>query len=134
MESVQERPPIVADRRCPLTGANRLLELPYVDPNQVRIEPELSSCREYDSASKRVSDRVDRLIERVLCPCARAFRPEVGLDAVARETRFSAQAEDRQQTQRPLLLRGYGDRASLVAQGKRSQKLEDQHFPATRAL
>ena len=75
-----------------------------------------------------MSDRVDRLIERVLRPRAGAFRPEVGLDAVARETRFSAQAQDRQQTQRPLLLRGHGDRASLVAQRKRSQKLEDQHF------
>src|SRR5205823_2873826 len=134
MKSVQERPLIVADRRGPLPSANRLLELPYVDPNQVRIESELSSCRKYEIASQRMSDRVDRLIERVLCPCARAFRPEVGLDAVARETRFSAQAQDRKQTQRPLLLRGYGDRASLVAQGERSQKLEDQHFPATRAL
>src|SRR5439155_16188694 len=91
-------------------------------------------CRDYDIAAQRMSDRVDRLIERVLCPCGGAFRPEVGLDAVARETRFSAQAQDRKQTQRPPLLRGYGDRASLVAQGERSQKLEDQHFPATRAL
>src|SRR5439155_6613986 len=66
---------------------------------------ELSSCREYDIACQRMPDRVDRLIERVLCPRAGAFRPEVGLDAVARETRFSAQAEDRKQTQRPLLLR-----------------------------
>src|SRR5438093_254116 len=134
MKSVQERPLIVADRHGPLTGANRLLELPYVNLNQVRIEPELSSRREYDVAAKRVSDRVDRLIERVLCPRAGAFRPEVGLDPFARETLPTAQAEDRQQTQRPLLLRGYGDRASLVAQGQRSQKLEDQHFPATRAL
>src|SRR5882672_7367374 len=134
MKSVQERPLIVADRRCPLTGPNRLLELPYVNPHQVRIEPQLSSCRDYDIASERMSDRVDRLIERVLCPWARAFRPEVGLDAIARETRFSAQAQDRQQTQRPLLLRGYGDRASLVAQGKRSQKLEDQHFLSNPAL
>src|SRR5882762_465360 len=128
MKSVQERPLIVADRHGPLTRANRLRELPYVDPNQVRIEPELSSCREYDIACQRMPDRVDRLIERVLCPWARAHRPEVGLDAVARETRCSAQAQDRKQTQRPLLLRGYGDRAGLVAQGKRSQKLEDQHF------
>src|SRR5436309_11028586 len=134
MKSVQERPLVVADRRCPLTGPNRLLELPYVNLNQVRIEPELSSRREYDVAAKRVSDRVDRLIERVLCPRAGAFRPEVGLDPVARETQFSAQAQDRKQTQRPLLLRGYGDRASLVAQGKHSQKLEGQHFSATRAL
>src|SRR5207302_1712595 len=89
---------------------------------------------EWSPASAELSARVGRLIEHVLCPCARAFRPEVGLDAVARETRFSAQAQDRKQTQRPLLLRGYGDRASLVAQGERSQKLEDQHFPATRAL
>src|SRR5437764_15141946 len=81
-----------------------------------------------------MSDRVDRLIERVLCPRAGAFRPEVSLDAVAGETRFSAQAQDRKQAQRPPLLRRYGDRASLVAQGERSQKLEDQHFPATRAL
>src|SRR5437667_5706664 len=134
MKSVQERPLIVADRRCPLAGANRLLELPYVDPHQIWIEPELSSCREQEIASQRMPDRVNRLIECVLCPRAGAFRPEVGLDAIARETRFSAQAQDRKQTQRPLLLRGYGDRASLVAQGKRSQKLEDQHFSATRAL
>src|SRR6185295_19250544 len=84
MKSVQERPLIVADRRCPLTGANRLLELPDVDPNQVRIEPELSSCRDYDIASQRMSDCVDRLIERVLCPRDGAFRPEVGLDPIAR--------------------------------------------------
>src|SRR6266480_7856895 len=110
MKSVQERPVIVADRLGPLTRANRLLELPGVNPNQVRIEPELASCRDYDIASQPMPDRVDRLIERVLCPRARAFRPEVGLDPVARETLPSAQAEDRQQTQRPLLLRGYGDR------------------------
>src|ERR1041385_9186559 len=79
-------------------------------------------------------DRVDRLIERVLCPRAGAFGPEVGLDPVAGEARFTAQAQDRKQTQWPLLLRGYGDGASLVAQGKRSQKLEGQHFAATRAL
>ena len=104
----------MADRRCPLAGANRLLELPYVDPNQFWIEPELSCRREYEIASQRMPDRVDRLIERVLCPRARAFRPEVSLDAVARETLPAGQAEDRQQTQRPLLLRGYGDRMSLV--------------------
>src|SRR5882672_1208055 len=134
MKSVQERPLIVADRHGPLTRANGLLEFPNVNLNRFWIEPELPSCRDDDIASQRMPDRVNRLIERVLCPCARALRPEVGLDAVARETRFSAQAQDRQQTQRPLLLRGYRDRASLVAQGKRSQKLEDQHFPATRAL
>src|SRR5258705_579191 len=89
MKSVQERPLIVADRHGPLTRANRLLELPNVNLNQVRIEPELPSCRDYDIASQRMPDRVDRLIERVLCPCAGAFRPEVGLDAVARETLFS---------------------------------------------
>src|SRR3989441_6510595 len=59
---------------------------PYVDPNQVRIEPELSSCRDYDIASQRMPDRVKRLIQRVLCPRAGALRPEVGLDPVARET------------------------------------------------
>src|SRR5467141_3539027 len=134
MKAIQERPLIVADRRCPLTGAHRLLELPKVNLNQFWIEPELSCCREYEIAAQGVSDRIDRLIERVLCPRARAFRPEVGLDPVARDTRCSAQAQDRKQTQRPLLLRGYGDRASLVAQGERSQKLEDQHFPAMRAL
>src|SRR5205807_4615458 len=106
MKSVQERPLVMADRRRPPTGANRLLELPDVDPNQVRIEPELSCCREYQIASKRLSDRVNRLIERVLCPRARAFRPEVRLDPVARETGLTAQAQDRHQTQRPLLLRG----------------------------
>jgi hypothetical protein len=104
----------MADRRYPLTGAHRLLELPYVNPNQFKIEPELSCCREYEIAAQGVSDRIDRLIERVLCPRARAFRPEVGLDPVARETLPSAQPQDRQQTQRPLLLRGYGDRMSLV--------------------
>src|SRR6266550_8561409 len=114
MKSVQERPLIVADRRCPLTGPNRLLELPYVNPHQFRIEPQLSSCREDDIAAQRMPDRVDRLIERVLCPCGRAFRPEVGLDPVAREAGLTAQAQDRQQAQGPLLLRGYGDRASLV--------------------
>src|SRR5213594_4603979 len=134
MKSVQEWPRIVADRRCPLTGPNRLLELPYVNPHQFRIEPQLSSGHEDGIAAQRMSDRVDRLIERVLCPRAGAFRPEVGLDPVAGETGLTAQAQDRKQTQRPLLLRGYGDRASLVAQGKRSQKLEDQHFPTTRAL
>ena len=51
MKSVQERPFIVADRHGPLTRANRLLELPGVNPNQVRIEPELASCRDYDIAS-----------------------------------------------------------------------------------
>jgi hypothetical protein len=113
------------DRRCPLIRANRLLELPYINPNQFGIEPELSCCRKYEIVSKRVSDRIDRLIKRVLCPRAGAFRPEVGLDPIARETLLSAQAKDRQQTQRPLLLRGYGDRTGLVPQGKRSQKIED---------
>src|SRR5436309_11255294 len=61
MKSVQERPLIVADRRCPLTGPNRLLELPYVNPHQFRIEPRLSSCREDDIACQRMPDRVDRL-------------------------------------------------------------------------
>src|SRR5258705_13821604 len=104
MKSVQERPFIVADRHGPLTGANRLLELPCVDPNQVRIEPELSSCRDDDIASQRMPDQVDRLIERVLCPRAGAFWPQVGLDSVARNTLPAAQAENRKQTQRPLLL------------------------------
>src|SRR5437899_8578498 len=66
MKSVQERPLIVADRRCPLAGAHRLLEVPYVNPYQFWIEPELSCCREDESASQRMPDRVDRLIERVL--------------------------------------------------------------------
>ena len=83
MKSVQERPFVVADRRGPLTRANRFLEFPGVDLNQVRIEPELSSRRENEIASESVSDRVDRLIERVPCKRARAFRPEVGLDTVA---------------------------------------------------
>src|SRR5256885_343279 len=77
MQSIQERPFVVVDCRCPLTGENRLLELPYVDPHQIRIEPELSACREYEIVSQRMSNRVDRLIERVLCPRAGAFRPEV---------------------------------------------------------
>src|SRR5436190_1813831 len=114
VKAVQERPLVMADRRCPLTGAHRLLELPYVDPHQIWIEPELSCCREYEIAAQGVSDRIDRLIERVLCPRARALRPEVGLDPLARETLPTSQAEDRNQTQRPLLLRGYRDRTSLV--------------------
>src|SRR5436309_7391086 len=130
MKSVQERPLIVADRRCPLTGPNRLLELPYVNPHQFRIEPQLSSGHEDDIAAQRMSDRVDRLIERVLCPRAGAFRPEVGLDAVAGETLPAGEPQDGKQAQRPFLLRGYGHRASLVAQGKRSQKLQGQHFSA----
>src|SRR5213078_1748341 len=76
MKSVQKRPLIVADRHGPLPRANRLLELPYVNSNQFWIEPELSCCREYEIAAQGVSDRIDRLIERVLCPRARAFRPE----------------------------------------------------------
>src|SRR5712664_943966 len=115
MKSIQQRPLVMADRRCPLAGAHRLLELPYVNSNQFWIEPELSCCREYEIAAEGVSDRIDGLIERVLCPRARAFRPEVGLDPVASETLTTAQAEDRQQTQGPLLLRGYGDRMSLVS-------------------
>jgi hypothetical protein len=75
-----------------------------------------------------MSGRVDRLIERVLCPRARAFRPEVSLDPVARETLPAGQAEHRKQTQRPLLLRGYGDRTSVVPQGQRAEKIEDQHL------
>src|SRR6267378_7302238 len=96
MKSVQERPLVVADRNGPLTGVNRLLELPDVDPNELRIEPELSCCREDGIASQRTSNRVYRLIERVLGPRAGAFRPKVGLDAVARETLLT-QAEDCQQ-------------------------------------
>src|SRR5256885_4233569 len=128
MKAVQERPLVMADRGCPLAGANRLLELPYVDPRQIWIEPELSSCRDQEIASQRMPDRVNRLVERMLCPRARAFRPEVGLNPVARETLPAALAEDRQQTQRPLLLRGYGDRMSLVPQRQRSEKIEEQHF------
>src|SRR5207249_7852511 len=64
MKSVQERPLIVADRHGPLTRANRLLELPNVNLNEFWIEPEFSSYRDYDIASQRMPDRVDRLIER----------------------------------------------------------------------
>src|SRR5207302_8642061 len=68
MKAVQERPLVMADRRCPLAGANRLLERPHVNPNQVRPEPEPPSRRESDSASERMSDRADRPIDPVLCP------------------------------------------------------------------
>src|SRR5947208_1130971 len=95
MNPVQERPLVEADRRCPLSRAHRLLELPYVNLNQFRIEPELSCCREYQIASQRLSDPVHRLIERVVCPRAGAFRPEVGLDPIARETLPTAPAEMR---------------------------------------
>src|SRR5437763_750300 len=95
MKPVQERPLVEADRRCPLSRAHRLLELPYVNLNQFRIEPEPSCCREYQIASQRLSDPVHRLIERVVCPRAGAFRPEVGLDRIARETLPAAPADVR---------------------------------------
>jgi hypothetical protein len=37
IKSVQERPLVMADRRGPLTGANRFLELPYVGVDEFRI-------------------------------------------------------------------------------------------------
>src|SRR5450759_164950 len=123
MKSVQERPLIVADRRGPLTCANRFLELPFVSVDKFRIQPEFSSCREYEIASESVSDRVYRLIEGVPRKRARAFRPEVGFDPVASETLPGAKAEDGEQTQRPFLLRDYRDGTFVSPQGKRSQKL-----------
>src|SRR5207237_8800368 len=99
--------------------------LPDVTPHQSWIQPQFFSRHEHEIASQPMPDRVHRLIERMLCPRARAFPPEVGLDPIARETLPTAQAEDRKQTQWPLLLRGYGDRMSLVPQGKRSQEIEN---------
>jgi hypothetical protein len=75
-----------------------------------------------------VPDCVDSLVECVSCTLVGAFRIEVRLDSVARKTLPAAQAEDREQTQAPLLLHGKGDRTRVPAEGKRSEKLEDQHF------
>src|SRR4029077_6632440 len=134
VKSVEQRSLVAFDRRGPLTRANRFLEFPGRNLDQIRIEPELSSHRENEIAAEGVSDRVDRLVERMVRKWCRAFRPEVGLDAVARKTLSASQSENRKQAQRPLLLRGYGDRGSLVPQGKRSEKLEDQHSCSERAL
>jgi hypothetical protein len=51
MKSVQERRFKVADRRSPLAGANRFLELPCVNADDFWIQPEVSSGREYEIAS-----------------------------------------------------------------------------------
>src|SRR5437762_13666992 len=84
MKSVQEPPLIVADRRCPLTGAHRLLEFPYVNSHQFWMEPELSCCREYEIASKRMSGRVVRPVDGVPWLPGRGLRPGTRLDAGAR--------------------------------------------------
>ena len=128
MKSFEQRSLIAIDCRGPFSGPNRLIEAPYIDLNQFWIEPELSSCRNYEIGTERVPDRVDRLIEGVPRKRARAFRPEVGLDPIAREPLAAAQTEDCEQTQRAFLLCGYRDWAAVAAQGKRSQKLEDEHF------
>src|SRR5437879_12337310 len=61
MKSVQERPLIVAHRNCPLTGANRLLELPDVNPNPFTIEPVPLSCCEKEMDAQGVPDLIHRL-------------------------------------------------------------------------
>jgi hypothetical protein len=68
------------------------------------------------------------LIERVARMLSRAFRSEVGLDAMAREALFAAKGENCKQTHRSLLLGGKGGQAHVTPQGKSSEKLEDQHF------
>ena len=117
-----------------MTRANRILEFPEVDLDQVRIEPKLSPPRENEIAAEGVSDCVDRLVERMPGKRGRALGPEVRLDPVARKSFPASHGENCEQAQRPLLLRGYRDRTSLVPQGKRSQELEDQHVPSQRPL
>jgi hypothetical protein len=129
MYSVEKRGLVVVDGRLPLTGPDRVLELPDVDLDYIRIEPELSAGREYDIASERVSDRIDGLIEGMPSKRARAFRPEIRLDPIARAPLPAGDGEYREKAQRPFLLRGYRDRACVCPQGKRSQHLEDEHFP-----
>jgi hypothetical protein len=68
------------------------------------------------------------LIECVSCTLVGAFWIEVGLDTVAGQTLPAAQGEDREQTQAPLLLHRERNRTRVPAEGKRSEKLEDQHF------
>src|SRR5687767_15263586 len=65
MKSVEERPLVVADRRCPLTGAHCGVELPDVSDDQFRIQPKLAPCGEDEIAADCVPDRVDRLVKRV---------------------------------------------------------------------
>src|SRR5207253_5173172 len=77
IKSFEQRPFVAGDRRRPLTGANRFLELPGIDLDQVGVEPELSSCRENEIAAEAVADCVDRLVERMPSQRGRAFGPEV---------------------------------------------------------
>src|SRR6266550_9582468 len=118
VKSLEKRPFVALDRRCPLTSANRFLELPGVDLDQFRIEPELSSRRKNEIAAEGVSDCVHRLVERMLRERSRALGPEVSLDTVARKSLPASEGENREQAQRPFLLRGYGDCRRRVPQGK----------------
>ena len=97
MKSVEKGAVIKANRRRPLPGTDRFLELPKINRDPIWIEPQLASRREEDIASESVADRVDSLIQRVPCQRGRAFRPEVGLDPLARETLPGAQSEHCQQ-------------------------------------
>src|SRR5688500_12423367 len=65
MKSVQERPLVVTDCRCPVTGAKRCVKLPDVSDDQFRIQPKLAPRGENEIAAEGVPDRVDRLVERV---------------------------------------------------------------------
>src|SRR5207237_8235811 len=86
VKSVEQRPFVTLDRRCPLTGANRFLELPGIDLDRVGVEPELSSGRDNEIAAEGVADCVDRLVEGMPRQRGGALGPAVGLEAAARES------------------------------------------------
>src|SRR6266550_5622652 len=134
MKSVQKCSLVDLDRSRPSSGANCIVERPQVDIDEFRIQPELLASRDYELASELAPDRVDSLIQCVSRTRGGAFRPEVGLDTVARHALLAAEGEDREQTQRPVLLRRQRDGAGVTTQGKRSEKLEDQHSFAGRSL
>src|SRR3954471_19884690 len=64
MKSVEERPLVKGDRIGPLSRANRVVELPDIGADALRIEPDLLSSRDDDIAAECAPDGVDRLIER----------------------------------------------------------------------
>ena len=98
MEPVQERPFVIVSRRCPLTGANRFVEIPGVNLDQIRVEPKLSPCRENEIASESVADCIYRLLERMLCIRTGALRPQVGFDPLALKSLPACQGENGEQT------------------------------------
>jgi len=45
--AIEERPPIDGYGGSPLSGANRIVELPNVGAREIRVEPQLLARREY---------------------------------------------------------------------------------------